>query len=50
MPWYRRINAALMPAQHLVTVLLVGVIVITTAVLFAPPAVRTAWLVFLLSP
>lgn len=44
------IDDKLRPAQGLVTILLLLVMGITAVMLFAPPAMRTTWLVWLALP
>lgn len=50
-PWYDRLEQRLMPAQWLVTLLLLAVIAVSIWALFSRSAtMRTAWLVYLISP
>jgi len=51
MPWYKSLNAKLLPMQNLVNVLLILVILISVYMLISKNNVlKTTWTVFVLSP
>ncbi|HKW92986.1 MAG TPA: hypothetical protein VJX92_13895 [Methylomirabilota bacterium] len=50
-PWYRWLEDRLKPIQPAVIALLLLIVAVTTAVVVAGPRwLRTAWLVYLISP
>ncbi len=51
LPWYGKLEKMLMPAQGLVNLLLVGIILFSVYVIIKGDNVaKTGWLVYLISP
>lgn len=51
MPWYKKLEESLLPAQGLVSILLIIIILVSIYALFSRNSVlRTAWVVYVLSP
>lgn len=51
LPWYTKLEQTLDPAQELVSILLVGIIIVSFLMLFSKSnTTRTAWTVYVLMP